>query len=75
MQVAYLTALKKYREVGCPIVYDDETYVLSCLTGHKNWSDHCVRGLVASVLTGRNMSCGRWQEFHSWCPSYLQMEP
>jgi hypothetical protein len=42
MQVAYLTALKKYREEGCSIVNEDEMYILSCLTGHKNGSDHCA---------------------------------
>jgi hypothetical protein len=40
--VAYLTALKKYREVACSVVCEDEMYVRSCLTGHKNWSDHCA---------------------------------
>jgi hypothetical protein len=33
---------EKYREEGCSIVYEDEMYILICLTGHKNWCDHCA---------------------------------
>jgi hypothetical protein len=77
MQVAYLTALNKYREECHPIVYEDETYVHSSHTGPSNWSVDCASGLLAPVSKGErhHCPCGRPPRFYSQRTSYLQIQP
>jgi hypothetical protein len=38
-RVAYLHAVKKYREEGRPIIHEDETFIHSSHTRPKNWMD------------------------------------
>lgn len=51
-RVSYLRAIKKYREEGRPLIYEDETYIHSTHTRPKNWSDDKTSGLLAPISKG-----------------------
>lgn len=48
-RVAYLLAVKRYREEGRPIIYEDETYIHSTHTRPKNWVDDSTAGYTAPI--------------------------
>ena len=51
-RIAYLRAMKKYREENRPIVFMDETYIHSSHTTPSAWSDESMQGLLAPVSKG-----------------------
>jgi hypothetical protein len=52
MRVSYLTALRKYKADGSPIIFEDETYIHGRHTRPKNWTDHNDSGLLAPTSKG-----------------------
>ena len=53
--MAYLNALKKYREDNCPIIYEDETYIHGSHTRPKNWADNSASGYMVPVVKGTRL--------------------
>ncbi|XP_023718473.1 uncharacterized protein LOC111870421 [Cryptotermes secundus] len=53
-RVAYLRAIKKYREEGRTIIYEDETFIHSSHTRPKNWTDDTPSGYMAPVSNATN---------------------
>jgi transposase len=51
-RISYLTQIKRYREEGRPVVYMDESYVLSSHVAGKIWADTSGKGLHAPVSKG-----------------------
>jgi hypothetical protein len=54
--VPYLGAVKKYREEGRPIIYEDETFIPSSHTRSKNWTDDTPSGYMAPVSKGPRLN-------------------
>ncbi|XP_023717166.1 uncharacterized protein LOC111869699 [Cryptotermes secundus] len=54
-RVAYLCAIKKYREEGQTIIYEDETFIHSSHTRPKNWTDDTPSGYMAPVSKGQRL--------------------
>jgi hypothetical protein len=52
-RVAYLRAVKKYREEGRPMIYEAETFIRSSHTRPKNWTD-TPSGHMVPVLRGQS---------------------
>lgn len=44
-RISFLRAIKRYREQQRPIVYLDESYILSDHVSQKGWSDGSAEGL------------------------------
>jgi len=51
-RIDYLNEIKKYREQKRPIVYVDETYILSSHVQNKSWSDDTHQGILKQVSKG-----------------------
>lgn len=46
LRIEFLKRMRSYREEGRNIVYMDETYIHSCHTKQKGWSDQSDKGLL-----------------------------
>lgn len=51
-RIAYLREINRLRKQGRPIIYMDETYILSSHTSSKAWSDDSSEGLHCPVSKG-----------------------
>jgi hypothetical protein len=54
-RVAHLRTVKKYREEGRPIIYENETFIHSSHIRPKNWKDDTPSEYMAPVLQGRRL--------------------
>lgn len=54
-RLSYLRALKRFREENRPIVYLDESYVLSSHVSSKTWSDNSNNGVRVPVSKGERL--------------------
>lgn len=54
-RISYLRALKRYRESGRPIIFLDETYVLSSTVKSMSWSDDSNQGVKVPLSKGDRM--------------------
>lgn len=54
-RITYLQMIKKYREQNRPIVYVDETYILSSHVQGKSWSDDSCHGMLKQVSKGERL--------------------
>lgn len=54
-RITYLRALKNYREQGRPIIYLDESYILSSHVSNKTWSDGSNKGLHVPISKGERL--------------------
>ncbi|KDQ71559.1 hypothetical protein L798_09467 [Zootermopsis nevadensis] len=55
MCVSYLTALRKYKASGHPIIFEDETYIHGSHTRPKNWTDDSDSSLLAPTSKGERL--------------------
>lgn len=54
-RISYLKTLKYYREQGRPIIYLDETYVLSSHVSSLSWSDGSNNGVHIPISKGERL--------------------
>lgn len=54
-RISYLKALKQYREQGRPIIYLDESYILSSHVQKKSWSDGSNNGVHTPISKGERL--------------------
>lgn len=54
-RISYLRALKRYRQEGRPIIYLDESYVLSSHVSSKTWSDSSDNGVRVPISKGERL--------------------
>ena len=54
-RIAYLRAIRKYRNENRPIIYMDETYIHSSHTTPYSWSDDSLQGLFAPMSKGKRI--------------------
>ena len=55
LRIAYLRAIRKFRQEGRPIVYIDETYLHSSHTTPHGWTDGSLQGLKAPMNKGQRL--------------------
>jgi hypothetical protein len=53
--MAYLRAIRKYRQEGRPIIYVDETYLHSSRTTPYDWAGDSNAGVKAHMSKGQRL--------------------
>ncbi|KAG8249048.1 hypothetical protein J6590_029398 [Homalodisca vitripennis] len=54
-RITYLRALKNYRDQGRPIIYLDESFILSSYVANQTWSDSSNEGLHEPISKGERL--------------------
>lgn len=54
-RIAYLRAIRQYRQENRPIIYMDETYIHSSHTTPYAWSDDTLQGLFSPISKGNKI--------------------
>jgi hypothetical protein len=50
-----MTTLGKYKANGCPVMFEDETYIHSSHITPKNWTDDNTSGSLAQTSEGERV--------------------
>lgn len=54
-RISYLRALKRYRDEGRPIIYLDESYILTSHVSSASWSDDSTKGMRVPISKGQRL--------------------
>lgn len=54
-RISYLRSIKRYRQQDRPIIFVDETYVLSSHVKSQSWSDESNKGVRAPISKGERL--------------------
>lgn len=54
-RISYLRALKRYRSEGRPVIYLDESYILTSHVSSASWSDDSTKGMRVPISKGQRL--------------------